>query len=114
MSMYEKLLQQAEQKRKNPPPPRKEIKMEFLSYDMEIIEMLMIQRVMMDYPNEDVIFLAGLLGISKSSFYRKFKKLSDLSFKQKLIEHGYTVKHSMVPTEILVKEIIPQDDSQDH
>lgn len=73
--------------------------LELKSYNIEIAEMLIIMKCIHDHPNLKGEALAKMLGIGKSNFYRKVKVLEDIHFRQKLINHGYTLKQVMVATE---------------
>lgn len=65
--------------------------LELKSYNIEIAEMLIIARCIEENPKLSGIEISKLLGIGKSSFYRKIKLLDDDRFRAKLIDLGYTL-----------------------
>ncbi len=68
----------------------------FKSYDIEIMEMILILKCINEHPKLKGTELVKLLGISKSTFYRKVEVFRSAGFQAKLKKHGYDVTFDQV------------------
>lgn len=64
---------------------------ELKTYDLQILELVVIMRCMQDHPNVKVTDLAKILNVGKSTLYRKIEALKDPATHAKFIDIGYTL-----------------------
>lgn len=74
--------------------------LELRTFNVNIIELLVIQKCMEANPDVKTVELAKILGIGKSTLYRKLELLQDPETHKKFAELGYSISYVTVQTVI--------------